>query len=212
MGQPNYARGFNLSLHHDTLELPLRWRNPKLIFVASMSDLFHEEVPWDFVRRVFDVMNTADWHIFQVLTKRTDRLLELSGRLSWTPNIWMGVTVENVECVHRVDNLLRTKARIKFLSLEPLLGPLPDLKLGGIHWVIVGGESGPGARPMKQSWAVNIRDQCERASVAFFFKQWGGVNKKKRGRVLEGRTWDQVPASATAGQVNEASPPANRTW
>jgi protein gp37 len=197
MGQPNYARGFRLTLHHDVLELPLRWKKPRMVFVASMSDLFHEKVPWDFIRRTFDVMNKAHWHTFQVLTKRSDRLAKLNPRLHWTPNIWMGVTVENKNYLHRIDSLLSTSAVVKFLSLEPLLGPLTQLEFHGIHWVIAGGESGPASRPMKESWVVNVRDQCLRASVPFFFKQWGGTKKKKNGRALEGRTWDQLPESAT---------------
>ena len=195
MGQPHYANGFKLTLHEDSLELPLRWKRPQTIFVNSMSDLFHKDVPLGFIQKMFDVMNCASWHRFQVLTKRSDRLLELSPRLQWAPNIWMGVSVEKEDYLFRIAELRKTPAKIKFLSLEPLLGPLPNLKLRGIDWVIVGGESGPGARPMDPEWAIAIRDQCQAAGVAFFFKQWGGVRKKATGRLLEGRTWDEMPVT-----------------
>jgi protein gp37 len=195
MGQPHYANGFKLTLHEDSLELPLRWKRPQTIFVNSMSDLFHKDVPLGFIQKMFDVMNRASWHRFQVLTKRSDRLLELSPRLQWAPNIWMGVSVEKEDYLFRIAELRKTPAKIKFLSLEPLLGPLPNLKLRGIDWVIVGGESGPGARPMDPEWAIAIRDQCQAAGVAFFFKQWGGVRKKATGRLLEGRTWDEMPVT-----------------
>ncbi|MGI8669617.1 MAG: DUF5131 family protein [Aridibacter sp.] len=193
MGQANYKNGFKLTLQHNMLERPLSWKKPQTIFVNSMSDLFHKEVPLDYIQQVFDVMKRAYWHRFQVLTKRADRLAELSRHLEWSPNVWMGVSVENQDYVHRIDELRETDAQIKFLSLEPLLGELKNLDLGGIDWVIVGGESGPGARPMKESWVKQIRDECEDAGVAFFFKQWGGVQKKKTGRTLEGRTWDAMP-------------------
>ena len=196
MGQPNYANGFHLTMHEHTLDLPLRWRKPQVIFVNSMSDLFHEDVPIPFVRKVFDVMNEADWHRYQVLTKRSERLRTLSPTLPWAPHIWMGVSVETADYAFRVDDLRRTEAHVKFLSLEPLLGPIPGLDLGGIDWVIVGGESGPKARPMDPAWVQEIRDQCLDAAVPFFFKQWGGKNKKKAGRVLDDRTWDQMPAVA----------------
>ena len=195
MGQPHYANGFKLTLHEDSLELPLRWKRPQTIFVNSMSDLFHKDVPLGFIQKMFDVMNRASWHRFQVLTKRSDRLLELSPRLQWAPNIWMGVSVEKEDYLFRIAELRKTPAKIKFLSLEPLLGPLPNLKLRGINWVIVGGESGPGARPMDPEWAFDIRDQCQAAGVAFFFKQWGGIRKKTTGRLLEGRTWDEMPVT-----------------
>jgi len=193
MGQRNYAKGFEVALHPRMLELPLRWKKPHVIFVNSMSDLFHERVPTEFILRVFDVMNRARWHVFQILTKRSGRLSELDGVLPWTSNIWMGVTVEAVDYTFRVDDLRRSRALTRFLSLEPLLGPMPSLNLDGIDWVIVGGESGPGARPMRPAWARNVRAQCRRAGIPFFFKQWGGRNKKKRGRLLDGRTWDQMP-------------------
>jgi protein gp37 len=193
MGQPNYRNDFKVSLHKHALDLPLGWRKPQTVFVNSMSDLFHEEVPLDFIRRVFGVMQKAKWHLFQVLTKRSQRLVELAPLLPWPPNVWMGVTVECAEYLHRVDNLREVPATVRFLSLEPLLGPLPGLDLRSIDWVIVGGESGPGSRIMHESWALNIRDQCVQFGVPFFFKQWGGVNKKKRGRILDGRTWDSMP-------------------
>jgi protein gp37 len=193
MGQANYANGFRLTVHERILDQPLSWRKPQMVFVNSMSDLFHPEVPLDFILRAFEVMNQASWHTFQVLTKRSERLLELSPLLPWSPNIWMGVSVENARFAYRIDHLRKTGAEVKFLSLEPLLGPLYNLNLKGIDWVIVGGESGPGSRPMDPFWVKDIQGQCQRAGVPFFFKQWGGVNKKKAGRVLEGRTWDEMP-------------------
>lgn len=197
MGQPNYANGFKLTMHEHVLEMPLTWKIPQTIFVNSMSDLFHKDVPLEFIQRVFDVMHRAHWHRFQILTKRSERLLELSPRLDWASNIWMGVSVENQDYAFRIDDLRGTGAKVKFLSLEPLLGPLPALNLEHINWVIVGGESGPGARPMDPSWVIEIRDQCLQSHVPFFFKQWGGVNKKKTGRLLEGRTWDEMPVVAS---------------
>ena len=196
MGQPNYARGFEVAVHEHALDLPLKWKKSQTIFVNSMSDLFHEDVPTEFIQRVFDVMNQADWHLYQVLTKRSDRLLDLSPLLPWAQNIWMGVTVESEDYVPRIDDLRRTGATVKFLSLEPLLGPLPNLDLDEIDWVIVGGESGPGARPMSPIWVEDIRRQCSRARVPFLFKQWGGVQKKRAGRLLGGRTWDEMPQLA----------------
>ncbi len=193
MGQPNYKDGFELTLQPKMLELPIQWKKPQTIFVNSMSDLFHKEVPVEYIQRVFDVMRRAHWHRFQVLTKRADRLAELSPEIDWPENVWMGVSVESAKYVARIDELRTTGAAVKFLSLEPLLGPLPKLELKGIDWVIVGGESGPGARPMAPEWATDIRDQCAHARVAFFFKQWGGRNKKKAGRVLEGKTYDAMP-------------------
>ena len=193
MGQPNYARGFDLTLQEHMLELPLRWTKPQAIFVNSMSDLFHHDIPLEYIQRVFDVMRRADWHRFQVLTKRADRLLELGRRIHWTRNIWMGVSVENRKCFSRIDSLRKTGAHIKFLSLEPLLEDLGEFDLTGIDGVIVGGESGPGARPMSPSWVRNLRDLCLAAEVPFFFKQWGGTRKKVNGRLLDGLTWDQMP-------------------
>jgi protein gp37 len=193
MGNPNYENGFKLTLHEHVLELVLRWKKPQMIFVNSMSDIFHQDVPVAFIKRIFDVMNRASWHQFQVLTKRSERLLELANKLPWPPHVWMGVSVENDDYTYRIDHLRQTPAQIKFLSLEPLIGPLRSLNLKGMHWVIVGGESGPGARPMQRSWVIDIRNQCRKARVPFFFKQWGGVNKKRTGRELEGRTWDEMP-------------------
>ena len=194
MGVKKYANGFKVTLHEDALEIPLRWKHPRIIFVNSMSDLFHEEVPLEFIRKVFAVMKQARQHIFQVLTKRAERMAELAPLLEWPPNVWMGVSVENQHYTYRIDLLRQVPASVRFLSLEPLLGPIPDLNLDGIHWVIVGGESGPGARPMRKEWVLDIRDQCQRAGVLFFFKQWGGVYKSRNGRILEGRTWDEMPA------------------
>lgn len=198
MGQPNYVNGFNPTLHEHLLALPLSWKKPQMIFVNSMSDLFHEQVPVRFILRVFEVMRRASWHTFQVLTKRSVRLWQLDPDIDWPANVWMGVSVEGERYTFRIDHLRQTHAHIKFLSLEPLLCPLPRLDLRGIQWVIVGGESGPGARPMKKEWVTDIRDQCLAAGVAFFFKQWGGVHKKRTGRLLDGRTWDELPASEIA--------------
>ena len=205
MGQPNYANGFDLALHEHALELPLQWKKPQTIFVNSMSDLFLDGVPVEFIKKVFDVMNKAHWHTFQVLTKRSKRLHELSHELPWSANIWMGVSVENRDYTYRIDHLRETGAYIKFLSIEPLLGPLPKLNLQEIDWVIVGGESGPGARPMEPSWVLNIRDQCQKSCVPFFFKQWGGFNKKKAGRELEGRVWDEMPVVPQRLDINRQS-------
>lgn len=202
MGQKNYVNGFDLTLHESAIGIPLTWRKPRTIFVNSMSDLFHKDVPQDFVLRVFETMRKADWHQYQVLTKRADRLLELDSVLPWAAHIWQGVSVESDDYTFRIDLLRKTHARIRFLSLEPLLGPLPKLNLRGIHWVIVGGESGPGARPMKEAWVTDIRDQCRKAKVPFFFKQWGGVNKKKAGRELDGRTWDEMPTLKEDSSAN----------
>ncbi len=193
MGQANYKNGFKLTLQPHMLKLPLSWKKPQTIFVNSMSDLFHKDVPLEYIQQVFDVMKRASWHRFQVLTKRADRLAKLSCELEWSPNIWMGVSVESQKYTHRIDDLRETGAKVKFLSLEPLLGALKNLDLRKIDWVIVGGESGYGARPIKEDWVIDIREQCLRANVAFFFKQWGGVNKKKTGRLLEGKTWSEMP-------------------
>lgn len=193
MGQPNYRNGFAVTTHEHALELPLRWRKPQMIFVNSMGDLFHENVPVEFILRVFEVMRQARWHRFQILTKRSRRLVELDPLLPWVPNIWMGVTVENRDCASRIDDLKKCGAAVRFLSLEPLLGPLPDLPLDGIDWVIVGGESGVGARPILPEWVTDIRDQCVKSGTPFFFKQWGGVNRKAAGRKLEDREWDEMP-------------------
>ncbi|MBX7136292.1 MAG: phage Gp37/Gp68 family protein [Fimbriimonadaceae bacterium] len=195
-GHP-FEQGFDLRLIPDKIDEPLRWKSPQRIFVNSMSDLFHDEVPLEYIKDVFRVMNRANWHQYQVLTKRAERLEDVSRELPWADHIWMGVSVENKDYLWRMDSLRRTSARIKFLSIEPLLGPIGKINLRGIDWVIVGGESGPGARPMSAEWVKDIRNQCQRAGVAFFFKQWGGVQKKRHGRELEGRTWDEMPELVT---------------
>ena len=193
MGIKKYANGFEITLHEDVLAIPLTWKKPQIIFVNSMSDLFHEDVPEDFIQKVFNIMEQAHWHQFQVLTKRSPRLLELAPSIDWSQNVWMGVSVENADYTFRIDHLRQTNAYIKFLSLEPLLGPLSNLNLDGIGWVIVGGESGPGARPMFKKWVTEIRDQCLASGVPFFFKQWGGIQKKRTGRELDGTTWNGMP-------------------
>ncbi|GBG09529.1 hypothetical protein PAT3040_04179 [Paenibacillus agaridevorans] len=193
MGNKRYENEFKVTLHPDLIGLPLKWKKPRTIFVNSMSDLFHKEIPQQFIQSVFDTMVEANWHTFQVLTKRSDRLLELSQQLPWPVNVWQGVSVEDQRVVHRIESLRAVPAHVRFLSIEPLIGPLNNLDLTGIHWVIVGGESGPKARPMEESWVRNIRDQCIEQNVAFFFKQWGGVQKHRHGRELDGRTWDEYP-------------------
>ena len=193
MNHPSYTNGFRLTLHERLLELPLQWKKPRTIFVNSMSDLFHKDVPTEFILRVFETMCKAHQHRFQVLTKRPERVAELSLTLSWPENVWLGTSVESAHYFGRVNDLRHCGASVKFLSLEPLLGPLTGLELNEIGWVIVGGESGPGARPMDPSWVTEIRDICVKSNVPFFFKQWGGVQKKRAGRLLEGRTWDQMP-------------------
>lgn len=193
MGQPNYTNGFKLTLHEHALQLPLTWKQPQTIFVNSMSDLFHEEVPEEFIQKIFEVMRQASWHTFQILTKRSKRLLEIDPQLTWPENVWMGVTVESQAYDFRIDDLRQSHSRVKFLSLEPLLGPISNLNLHGIDWVITGGESGPGARPIEQSWVIEIRNQCIAANTPFFFKQWGGVQKKRNGRLLEGQIWSEIP-------------------
>ena len=196
MGVARYKAGFRVRTHPELLSVPLKWRRPRVVFVNSMSDLFHEEIPKSFIKDVFKVMNQCPQHTFPVLTKRSQRLVELSGNLRWTHNIWMGVTVENSEVIDRIQDLHQCDARVKFVSCEPLLGPIPELILDGIDWVIVGGESGPNARPMKKSWAISIRDKCIEMEVPYFFKQWGGWNKKATGRELDGRIWNQMPPLA----------------
>ncbi len=202
MGNPSYTNGFSVTLHEDALELPLKWKKPQTIFVNSMSDLFHEDIPLNFISHVFDIMRRADWHRYQILTKRSERMLELSPRLPWASNIWMGVTVENNNYTYRIEHLKKTGAAVKFLSLEPLLSPIPDIQLKGIDWVIVGGESGPNARPMQEDWVVDIKNQCQKEKIPFFFKQWGGINKKKAGRELEGRIWSETPPLLPTAQLS----------
>lgn len=204
MGQPNYRNGFNVTIHQHMLELPLKWRNPKKIFVNSMGDMFHRLVPDDFVVESFRVMTKAAQHQFQLLTKRSSRLQQMASDLPWPQNLWAGVTVETADYLERIDHLKQTPAAVKFLSLEPLLGPIPDINLEGIDWVIAGGESGPGARPMNQKWVVDIRDQCLTVGIPFFFKQWGGVNKKLAGRILQGQTYNQMPRANTYPQFQYA--------
>lgn len=193
MGQPNYQNLFELTLHEDSLDLPLHWKKSQMIFVNSMSDLFHEDVPLDFIQKVFGIMRQATWHTFQILTKRSERLIELDNQIIWPQNVWMGVSVENDNYTFRIDHLRQTHAVTKFLSLEPLLGPLPRMNMDDINWVVVGGESGPRSRPIDITWVREIRDQCQTEKVPFFFKQWGGTNKKKAGRELDGRTWNEMP-------------------
>ena len=196
MHSPRYRDGFQVTLHHDLIDLPLSWRQPRMVFVNSMSDLFHPQVPLEFIQAVFATMQSADRHIFQVLTKRSERLVEVAGELPWPENVWMGVSVEDERVLHRVDDLRRVPAGVRFLSCEPLIGPLPNLSLDGIGWTIVGGESGPGARPMEEKWVKEIHRKCRLADVPFFFKQWGGVQKHRWGRELEGKTYDEMPLVA----------------
>ncbi len=198
MGSPRYRNGFELTVHPELIDRPLRWMKPRRIFVCSMSDLFHENVPFEIIASIFQTMNRADWHTFQVLTKRSGRLFEMLDALNWTPNIWIGETVESAEYLWRIDTLRDVPAKVRFISFEPLLGPIPtDIDLTGIHWAIVGGESGPHARPINYQWVLDIRGACERQGVKFFFKQWGGRNKRKSGRLLQGRTWDDMPETMT---------------
>jgi protein gp37 len=195
MGSSRYPEGFKPTLHEDLIDQPRRWKKPRTVFVNSMSDLFQDAVPENFISRVFATMEQCPQHTFQILTKRAARVAKLGRSLPWPENVWMGVSVEDQRVLDRVNQLRRVPAKIRFLSCEPLLGPLPNLDLNGIHWVIVGGESGPHARPMKEQWAQDIRKQCEKSGVAFFFKQWGGVRKEKFGRTLNGRTYDALPSS-----------------
>ena len=193
MGIEKYKNGFEVAVHEDALHIPYTWKKPKVVFVNSMSDLFHPEVPVEFIQKVFEVMNNTPQHTYQVLTKRAERLYELNDRLKWTPNIWMGVSVENEKVIDRIDFLRETNAVVKFLSCEPLIGPLRNLNLSNIDWAIVGGESGRKARIIKEEWVLDILTQCASSNVKFFFKQWGGINKKKAGRELLGRTYDDMP-------------------
>lgn len=199
MGSERYRNGFEVTLHPDLISVPLKWRQPRVVFVNSMSDLFHEDVPESFIRQVFDTMVVAKQHTFQILTKRAERLAELAPRLPWPANVWMGVSVEDSRVVDRIGFLQQVPAAVRFLSLEPLIGPLHDLPLARIHWAIVGGESGPHARPMQREWATSILRQCRDAGVAFFFKQWGGTRKDLTGRKLNGRHYEEMPAAQPQG-------------
>lgn len=193
MGVKRYINGFKVTLHEDLVDLPLRWKKPSIIFVNSMSDLFQEEVPLDFIKSVFETMAQTPHHVYQILTKRSNRLKEIANELPWPLNVWMGVSVEDARVLHRIFDLQQVPSQIKFLSCEPLIGPLGNLPLEGIDWVIVGGESGPKARPMKKEWVESILTQCREAKVDFFFKQWGGVRKDLTGRKLNGQTYDEIP-------------------
>lgn len=194
MGVEKYRNGFDVTIHPEVLDAPHQLKKPQIIFVNSMSDLFHEKIPFEFLEQIFDVMKRCPQHIFQILTKRSKRLKRLHKNLNWPDNVWMGVTVESSHYLYRINDLRGANATMKFLSLEPLLGPLVDINLENIDWVVVGGESGPGARPMKEEWILDIKKQCRQQKTAFFFKQWGGVNKKKTGRRLKGKTWEEMPA------------------
>lgn len=193
MGQAKYKNGFKVTLHDDVLTLPLTWKKPRLIFVNSMSDLFHKDVPLEFIQKVFSVMRQADWHIFQILTKRSERMLELAPKLSWPENVWAGVTVESSNYYGRLEDLRQVPAALRYVSVEPLLGPMADFPMEGIDWIILGGESGPGARPMERSWVIEIRNRCAKNNVPFFFKQWGGFNRKETGCLLDGKYYHEMP-------------------
>ena len=205
MGQKRYINAFELTLHEDLVDLPLKWRKPRFVFVNSMSDLFHEEIPIEFIKRIFQTMEAASHHIFQILTKRAERLAGLAPQLAWPSNVWMGVSIENEDYLYRIKYLQKVPAAVRFLSIEPLLGPIRRLPLGGIDWVIVGGESGPKARPVKVEWVRNIRDSCLQKGVPFFLKQWGGKNKKATGRSLDCHTWDQMPLQKRGQQKHETT-------
>jgi protein gp37 len=198
MGLTRYRNGFRVTVHPDLLDAPLNWRKPRLIFVNSMSDLFHEDVPFDFIARVFSTISLASCHVFQILTKRADRLAEVVGELKWPANLWVGVTVESQEYVHRINKLSSVPSNVRFVSFEPLLGPIKNLDLSSVDWAIVGGESGPHSRKMDPNWARMIRDACLEQSIPFFFKQWGGTKKSGHNRILDGKTWDQYPQEAMA--------------
>ncbi len=194
MGNKRYKNGFDVTLHHDLLELPLKWKKPKIIFVNSMSDLFHGKVPLSFIKNVFKTMSKADWHVFQIVTKRSDRLAELATKLDWPSNVWVGVTVESNKYLHRIKDLQHIPASVKFVSMEPLLSNFPNFSTKGLDWVIVGGESGPHSRLIEADWVRTIREQCIKEKTPFFFKQWGGFRKALNGSVLDGRTWKQMPS------------------
>lgn len=201
IGSLKYKNGFTVTIHPESLTIPIKWKKPRRIFVNSMSDLFHDCVPLSFIKNVFNVMNKCPQHEFQVLTKRAERLSELSSIFRWTQNIWAGVTIEHSDYLYRLNYLKNTDAKFKFISFEPLLSTIHDIDLQGIHWVIVGGESGPKARPIKKEWIINIKNQCAFYNVPFFFKQWGGFNKKKAGRLLDGEEWNEKPASEMTNKL-----------
>ncbi len=205
MGVERYRNGFSVTLQPDLLDVPFHWKEPRIVFVNSMSDLFHEKIPLTYIQQVFKTMEQCPQHTFQVLTKRSKRLREIAGNLPWPKNVWMGVSVEDDRVVHRVSDLRKIPAAVRFLSCEPLIGPLDNLSLEGIHWVIVGGESGPGARPMEKQWVKSIFRQCRDAKVPFFFKQWGGIRKDLTGRILHGRTYDDMPAVSQDSRVKPAA-------
>lgn len=194
MGNKRYQNGFTVTLHPDLLAEPMKWSKPRMVFVNSMGDMFHESIPLEYIQRVFSAMRKANQHTFQVLTKRSSRMLELSKSLPWPENVWMGVTIESGKYLYRAENLKKTPAAVKFLSIEPMIGPVNNINLNGIDWVITGGESGPGARAINEEWVLAVRDECVSSSTPFFFKQWGGRNKKKAGRILQGKTWEQFPS------------------
>ncbi len=206
MGQPKYADGFKLSLHPQTLSEPYTWKKPKVVFVNSMSDIFHKDVPVDYIQQIFTVIKENPQHIFQVLTKRADILQKYDneGLLDWSDNLWMGVTVESSKVTKRIDCLRSTGAHVKFLSCEPLISPIPNMNLNGIDWVIVGGESGRTPRPIEKEWVIDIKEQCDKIGLAFYFKQWGGTNKKKSGRILDGQTYDAMPRSVNLSKIKIA--------
>jgi protein gp37 len=201
MKSANYENGFKLTCHPVTLGIPFSWSKPKMVFVNSMSDLFHEDVPALFIKKVFEVMRIASQHQYQILTKRSEILLKMNASLRWMDNIWMGVSVETSDYQFRIEHLKQTDAKIKFISFEPLLNDIGQVNLDGIDWVIVGGESGPGARPIKKEWVLNLQHQCNEKNIAFFFKQWGGANKKKNGRLLDGKLWSQMPESRLSSSI-----------
>lgn len=201
IGAPKYANGFALTLHEDALERPLKWKRSRFVFVNSMSDIFHQDVPEEYIHRIFAVMRGTPQHAYMMLTKRSERLRQLSPRLDWGQNVWMGVSVENQDYAYRIDDLRATGARVKFISFEPLLGPIEGVDLSGIDWAFVGGESGAKARPMREEWAVSLKEQCRAQGVAFSFHQWGGADRYARGRVLDGREWDEMPAAYHAAEA-----------
>ncbi len=210
MGVERYRNTFEVTLHDDLVDRPLAWVKPRVVFVNSMSDLFHEAVPISFILRVFETMSKCPQHVFQILTKRSSRLIQIADLLPWPSNVWMGVSVENQQVVDRIVDLQQVPARVRFLSCEPLLGPLVDLPLEGIHWTIVGGESGPHARPMKEAWALSILQQCRDREVAFFFKQWGGTRKNLTGRELQGQIYNEFPGGVTLDRKENATPPGGQ--